>query len=54
MTYSIVTISLADAFYGAEDTDLHNVDVMTDVSMAPTTFTRYTVAPSAVSKSSSK
>ena len=43
-----------DAFYGAEDVDLHNVDVMTDVSMAPTTFTRYTVAPSAMSKSSSK
>ncbi|KAI0090814.1 pol II transcription elongation factor [Irpex rosettiformis] len=43
-----------DAFYGAEDVDLHNVDVMTDVSMAPTTFTRYTVAPSALSKASSK
>ncbi|KAI1786336.1 IkappaB kinase complex IKAP component [Ganoderma leucocontextum] len=43
-----------DAFYGVEDTDLHNVDVMTDISMAPTAFTRYTVAPSAVSKTSSK
>ncbi|TBU27865.1 IkappaB kinase complex IKAP component [Dichomitus squalens] len=43
-----------DAFYGVEDTDLHNVDVMTDISMAPTTFTRYTVAPSTVSKASSK
>ncbi|TFK88053.1 IkappaB kinase complex IKAP component [Polyporus arcularius HHB13444] len=43
-----------DAFYGVEDTDLHNVDVMTDISMAPTMFTRYTVAPSAVSKTSSK
>jgi len=43
---------LEDAFYGAEDTSLHNVDVMTDVSMAPTAFTRYTVAPSAASKAS--
>ncbi|EIW80500.1 pol II transcription elongation factor [Coniophora puteana RWD-64-598 SS2] len=43
-----------DAFYGTEDTNLHNVDVMTDVSMAPTAFTRYTVAPSAASKSSKK
>lgn len=43
-----------DAFYGVEDTDLHNVDVMTDISMAPTMFTRYTVAPSAFSKTSSK
>ncbi|KAH9935182.1 IkappaB kinase complex IKAP component [Epithele typhae] len=43
-----------DAFYGVEDADLHNVDVMTDASMAPTAFTRYTVAPSAMSKTSSK
>ncbi|KDQ56269.1 hypothetical protein JAAARDRAFT_36447 [Jaapia argillacea MUCL 33604] len=43
-----------DSFYGVEDTDLHNVDVMTDISQAPTTFTRYTVAPSAASKTSSK
>jgi len=43
-----------DAFFGTEDTDLHNVDVMTDVSQAPTAFTRYTVAPSAASKVSSK
>ncbi|KAL7277687.1 hypothetical protein ACG7TL_008619 [Trametes sanguinea] len=43
-----------EAFYGVEDTELHNVDVMTDISMAPTMFTRYTVAPSAVSKTSSK
>ena len=41
-----------DAFYGIEDTNLHNVDVMTDVSMAPTAFTRYTAAPSATSKAS--
>ena len=41
-----------DAFYGGDDLDLHNIDVMTDVSMAPTTFTRYTAAPSAVSKKS--
>lgn len=45
---------LTDAFYGVEDMDLHNVDVMTDASMAPTAFTRYTVAPSAMSKTSSK
>ncbi|OCH92072.1 IkappaB kinase complex IKAP component [Obba rivulosa] len=43
-----------DAFYGVEDADLHNVDVMTDVSMAPTAFTRYTVAPSTVSRATSK
>ncbi|KAI0686278.1 Elongator complex protein 1 [Cytidiella melzeri] len=43
-----------DVFYGEEDVDLHNVDVMTDVSMAPTAFTRYTVAPSAISKTTSK
>ena len=43
---------LEDAFYGTEDTSLHNVDVMTDVSMAPTAFTRYTIAPSATSKAS--
>ena len=43
-----------DAFYGVEDTDLHNVDVMTDVSMAPTAFTRYTQAPSTASKASTK
>ncbi|KAF5375529.1 hypothetical protein D9615_009198 [Tricholomella constricta] len=41
-----------DAFYGMEDVALHNVDVMTDVSMAPTTFTRYTVAPTTASRSS--
>ncbi|KAG6856745.1 hypothetical protein H0H87_001089 [Tephrocybe sp. NHM501043] len=41
-----------DAFYGTEDVALHNIDVMTDVSMAPTTFTRYTVAPTAASRSS--
>lgn len=43
-----------DAFYGMEDTDLPNVDVMTDVSMAPTAFTRYTQAPSSMSRTSSK
>ncbi|KAF9237879.1 pol II transcription elongation factor [Melanogaster broomeanus] len=41
-----------DAFYGTEDANLHNVDVMTDVSMAPSMFTRYTVAASATSKAS--
>ena len=41
-----------DAFYGSDDVDLHNIDVMTDVSMAPTAFTRYTAAPSTTSKKS--
>jgi len=43
-----------DSFYGTEDTDLHNVDVMTDVSMAPTMFTRYTQAPSSAASRTSK
>ena len=44
---------LSDAFYGVEDDPaLHDVDVVTDVSMAPTAFTRYTVAPTTTSKSS--
>ncbi|KAJ3981419.1 IkappaB kinase complex IKAP component [Lentinula detonsa] len=43
-----------DEFYGVEDTALHNVDVMTDVSMAPTAFTRYTVAPSTAASRLSK
>ncbi|TFK50763.1 pol II transcription elongation factor [Heliocybe sulcata] len=43
-----------DAFYGVEDTTLHNVDVMTDVSMAPTAFTRYTVAPSTASRTTKR
>jgi elongator complex protein 1 len=42
----------SDVFYGNDDVDLHNVDVMTDVSMAPTAFTRYTAAPSTASKKS--
>ena len=42
-----------DAFYGVEDDPtLHGIDVMTDVSMAPTAFTRYTAAPTAISKAS--
>ncbi|KAJ7478610.1 pol II transcription elongation factor [Mycena galericulata] len=42
-----------DAFYGMdEDANLHNVDVMTDVSMPATAFTRYTIAPTSMSKSS--
>lgn len=48
----IINVDYLDAFYGTEDTNLHNVDVMTDVSMAPTAFTRYTAAPSATSKAS--
>lgn len=31
---------------------MQNIDAMTDVSMAPTAFTRYTVAPTSVSRSS--
>ena len=41
-----------DAFYGTEDPTLHNVDVMTDVSMPATAFTRYTAAPSTMSRTS--
>ncbi|KAJ7125399.1 IKI3 family-domain-containing protein [Mycena epipterygia] len=44
-----------DAFYGMEeDANLHNVDVMTDVSMPATAFTRYTVAPTSMSRSSKR
>ncbi|KAF9450112.1 IkappaB kinase complex, IKAP component [Macrolepiota fuliginosa MF-IS2] len=43
-----------DAFYGTEDPALANVDVMTDASMAPTTFTRYTVAPTTASRTSKR
>ena len=39
-------------FYGTEDVALQNIDVMTDVSMPATAFTRYTVAPTATSRSS--
>lgn len=47
-----VCLYFPDAFYGDDAVDLHNIDVMTDVSMAPTAFTRYTVAPSTASKKS--
>ncbi|KAF5354980.1 hypothetical protein D9756_005531 [Leucocoprinus leucothites] len=50
----IKKIEEPDAFYGTEDPALVNVDVMTDVSMAPTTFTRYTVAPSTASRTSKR
>ncbi|TFK25707.1 pol II transcription elongation factor [Coprinopsis marcescibilis] len=43
-----------DAFYGTEDVTLQNIDVMTDVSMAPTAFTRYTIAPSTASRVSKR
>lgn len=46
--------AVLDAFFGTEDPALANVDVMTDVSMAPTAFTRYTVAPSTVSRTSKR
>lgn len=45
---------MPDAFYGVEDANLHDVDVMTDISMAPTAFTRYTQAPTSVSRTTSK
>ncbi|KAJ7133724.1 pol II transcription elongation factor [Mycena crocata] len=48
-------IEAPDAFYGTEeDANLHNVDVMTDMSMPATAFTRYTVAPTSMSKSSKR
>lgn len=43
-----------DSFYGTEQANMHNVDVMTDISMAPTAFTRYTVAPTTTSKASKR
>jgi len=46
--------TVLDAFFGTEDLALANVDVMTDISMAPTAFTRYTVAPSTASRTSKR
>ncbi|KAI5988054.1 pol II transcription elongation factor [Pisolithus albus] len=43
-----------DSFYGTEQANMHNIDVMTDFSMAPTAFTRYTVAPTTTSKASKR
>ncbi|KAF9529755.1 Elongator complex protein 1 [Crepidotus variabilis] len=49
----IKKIEEPDAFYGVEDNPaLQNIDMMTDVSMAPTAFTRYTVAPTSASRTS--
>jgi elongator complex protein 1 len=47
-------LMIIDAFYGADTSvALADVDVMTDAgSLAPTMFTRYTVAPTSTSKSS--
>ena len=42
---------LSDTFYGMDDSNLANVDVMTDVSHPGTTFTRYTAAPTTSSRS---
>jgi elongator complex protein 1 len=50
--FDVCVCVFADVFYGNDDVDLHNIDVMTDVSMAPTAFTRYTAAPSTASKKS--
>ena len=54
LAFMSVLTNTTEVFYGTQEdnADLHNVDVMTDVSMAPTAFTRYTIAPSAMSKSS--
>ena len=52
VTHLLVINLFPDAFYGVEDPSLHNVDVMTDVSMPATAFTRYTVAPSTSSRAS--
>ena len=40
-----------ETFYGLEDANLTNVDVMTDVSNPGTMFTRYTVAPTSSDRS---
>ncbi|KAF8522598.1 IkappaB kinase complex IKAP component [Hysterangium stoloniferum] len=40
-----------DIFYGVEDSNLENVDVMTDVSNPGTMYTRYTVANTASDRS---
>jgi elongator complex protein 1 len=49
----IKKIEEPDVFYGNEDeTGMHNVDVMTDVSAPATAFTRYTVAPTSASRTS--
>jgi elongator complex protein 1 len=47
-------LTIIDAFYGADTSvALADVDVMTDAgSLAPTMFTRYTIAPTSTSKSS--
>ena len=51
-TLLVYAFTSQDSFYGTEDTNLHNVDVMTDASMPFTAFTRYTVAPTSISKTS--
>ena len=49
----VSNFTLIDAFYGNEDeSGLHNVDVMTDISAPATAFTRYTVAPTSASRTS--
>jgi elongator complex protein 1 len=41
----------AETFYGLEEGNLANIDVMTDVSNPGTMFTRYTVAPTSSDRS---
>jgi hypothetical protein len=52
LSFAVYLNAFLDAFYGTDDPTLHNVDVMTDISMPATTFTRYTAAPSTVSRTS--
>lgn len=53
ISWHCLKATLIDVFYGNEDeSGMHNVDIMTDISSPATAFTRYTVAPSSVSRSS--
>ena len=53
VSMNTASATLIDVFYGNEDeTGMHNVDVMTDMSAPATAFTRYTVAPTSASRTS--
>jgi elongator complex protein 1 len=45
---------MSDVFYGEDNPALADVDVMTDVSQPGTAYTRYTVAPTTASRTSTK
>ena len=49
--YALTLSASAEAFYGLDEANLANVDVMTDVSNPGTMFTRYTVAATASDRS---